>query len=120
MGLCARDYINRPLDDTLSGGELKRIELAMALAKGGDVLLFDEPEAGIDLWSFEGLVNLFKNLKDKTIIIVSHQKKIIDNAHKIAAKILQDKKDVIEKVVQILLDKETIYKLKSLSAQVTI
>jgi len=80
VGLCARDYINRPLDDTLSGGELKRIELAMALAKGGDVLLFDEPEAGIDLWSFEGLVNLFKNLKDKTIIIVSHQKKIIDNA----------------------------------------
>ena len=53
VGLCAKDYIDRELDDRLSGGELKRIELAIALAKGGDVMLFDEPEAGIDLWSFD-------------------------------------------------------------------
>lgn len=80
VGLCAKDYVSRELDDRLSGGELKRIELAIALAKDGDVLLFDEPEAGIDLWSFDGLVNIFKELKNKTIIIVSHQKKVIDNA----------------------------------------
>lgn len=80
VGLCAKDYIDRELDDRLSGGELKRIELAIALAKGGDVLLFDEPEAGIDLWSFDGLVNIFKELKNKTVIIVSHQKKLLDNA----------------------------------------
>lgn len=80
VGLCAKDYVSRELDDRLSGGELKRIELAIALAKDGDVLLFDEPEAGIDLWSFDGLVNIFKELKNKTVIIVSHQKKVIDNA----------------------------------------
>ena len=80
VGLCARDYINRELDSSLSGGELKRIELATALAKSGKVLLFDEPEAGIDLWSFDSLVGLFKNLKNKTVVIVSHQKKILENA----------------------------------------
>lgn len=80
VGLCAKDYIDRELDDSLSGGELKRIELAIALAKGGDIFLFDEPEAGIDLWSFDGLVNIFKELKNKTVIIVSHQKKLLENA----------------------------------------
>ena len=83
VGLCAKDYIERPLDDTLSGGELKRIELAISLAKGGEVFLFDEPEAGIDLWSFDNLVSIFKALKGKTIIIVSHQKKVIDIADSI-------------------------------------
>ncbi|MBO5910026.1 MAG: ATP-binding cassette domain-containing protein, partial [Clostridia bacterium] len=77
VGMCAKDYINRELDSTLSGGELKRIELAMALAKGGEVFLFDEPEAGIDLWSFENLIDIFKNLKNKIVVIVSHQEKII-------------------------------------------
>ncbi len=80
VGLCAKDYIDRELNDTLSGGELKRIELALALAKGGEVFLFDEPEAGIDLWSFNSLVNIFKSLKGKTVIIVSHQKKLLENA----------------------------------------
>ena len=80
VGLCARDYIDRELNNTLSGGELKRIELAIALAKGGEVFIFDEPEAGIDIWSFDGLTNLFESLKDKTVIIVSHNKKIIDIA----------------------------------------
>lgn len=83
VGLCAKDYIDRPLDETLSGGELKRIELAISLAKGGEVFLFDEPEAGIDLWSFDNLVSVFKGLKGKTIIIVSHQKKVIEIADNI-------------------------------------
>ena len=80
VGLCAKNYLNRELDSTLSGGELKRIELAISLAKGGELYLFDEPEAGIDLWSFDSLVNLFKTLNDKTVIIVSHQEKIIEEA----------------------------------------
>lgn len=83
VGLCAKDYINRELDATLSGGELKRIELALALAKGGEVFLFDEPEAGIDLWSFDDLIKIFKNLKNKIVIIVSHQEKIIECADKV-------------------------------------
>lgn len=65
VGLCARNYIDRELDGSLSGGEAKRIELAMAIAKGGDVFLLDEPEAGIDLWSFSDLTNLFASLRIK-------------------------------------------------------
>ena len=80
VGLCAKDYISRELDSTLSGGELKRIELAVSLAKGGDVFIFDEPEAGIDLWSFEELIKVFASLKGKTVIIVSHQQKILEFA----------------------------------------
>ena len=83
VGLCARNYIDRTVDGTLSGGELKRIELAMTIAKGGEVFLLDEPEAGIDLWSFEDLVTLFKKLHDKTVIIVSHQNRILETADKI-------------------------------------
>ena len=82
VGLCAKDYISRPLDDNLSGGELKRIELAMVLAKGGDVLIFDEPEAGIDIWSFSKLTDIFTSLKG-TLIIVSHQEKILEIADKV-------------------------------------
>ena len=80
VGLCAKDYIYRELDSTLSGGELKRIELAISLAKGGEVFIFDEPEAGIDLWSFEDLIKLFSSLKNKTVIIISHQQKILEQA----------------------------------------
>lgn len=83
VGLCAKNYINRPVDGTLSGGELKRIELAVALAKGGSVFLLDEPEAGIDLWSFDELVKVFEGLKDKTVIIVSHQRRILEAADRI-------------------------------------
>lgn len=83
VGLCAKNYINRELNNTLSGGELKRIEIALALAKGGKVFLFDEPEAGIDLWSFEDLIEIFKGLKNKIVIIVSHQKKILEMADNI-------------------------------------
>ena len=83
VGLCATDYIDRPVDGTLSGGELKRIELATSLAKGGEVFLLDEPEAGIDLWSFDELVGVFDKLRDKTVVIVSHQNKILQAADRI-------------------------------------
>jgi Fe-S cluster assembly ATP-binding protein len=83
VGLCARDYIDREVDSSLSGGELKRIELATALIKKGNFLMLDEPEAGIDLWSFDSLVTTIKNIKSKNklgMIIVSHQQKILDIA----------------------------------------
>lgn len=83
VGLCAREYLGRELDGTLSGGEIKRIELAVSLAKGGEVFLFDEPEAGIDLWSFDDLIGIFKKLQGKTVVIVSHQKKILEIADKV-------------------------------------
>ena len=81
VGLCAKEYVNRNFDKTLSGGEQKRIELALALAKNGECLIFDEPEAGIDMWSFEKLNQLFS--EKQTRIIVSHQENLIKNADKI-------------------------------------
>ena len=78
VGICAKEYINRDFDKTLSGGEKKRIELALALAKKGECCIFDEPEAGIDLWSFERLTSLFE--KNKTYIVVSHHEKILTKA----------------------------------------
>ncbi|MCR4689312.1 MAG: ATP-binding cassette domain-containing protein [Saccharofermentans sp.] len=86
VGLCPRDYIDREINDTLSGGEMKRIEIAMAAAKGGKMSLFDEPEAGIDLWSFNSLIDVFENLREKTdgnILIISHQERILEIADKI-------------------------------------
>ncbi len=86
VGLCARDYIDREIDSSLSGGELKRIELAVALLKKGKCIMLDEPEAGIDLWSFDSLIYTLKNIKSKndlSMIIVSHQEKILDIADKI-------------------------------------
>lgn len=94
VGLCAKDYIDRPLDDKLSGGEQKRIEIAMVLARGGKVNIFDEPEAGIDLWSFEKLTNIFSSLSGSTTIIVSHQQKILE----IADEVILLKNGQIEKV----------------------
>lgn len=81
VGICAKEYINREFDKTLSGGEQKRIELALAVAKSGSVLIFDEPEAGIDLWSFERLNNLIE--KGKTYLIVSHQERLLERADRI-------------------------------------
>ena len=81
VGLCAKEYINRDFDKTLSGGEQKRIELALAIAKQGECLIFDEPEAGIDLWSFERLTEIFN--KNKCNIVVSHQEKLLNMADKI-------------------------------------
>ena len=82
VGLCARDYVDRDLDDSLSGGELKRIEIASTLARGASLNMFDEPEAGIDLWSFEGLISAFKE-SDSSCVIISHQEKILSIADRI-------------------------------------
>ena len=86
VGLCARDYIDRDVNASLSGGEIKRIEIAMALARGAKLTLFDEPEAGIDLWSFNHLIAVFQKLRQKTrgtSLIISHQERILDIADEI-------------------------------------
>lgn len=86
VGLCARDYINREVNGSLSGGELKRIEIAMIIARGTKVSVFDEPEAGIDLWSFNNLIQVFQKMHEKikgSIIIISHQERILNIADKI-------------------------------------
>ena len=86
VGLCARDYVDRDVDASLSGGEVKRIEIATVLAKDAELMIFDEPEAGIDLWSFARLTETFQALhyrKDKTILIISHQERIIRLADEI-------------------------------------
>lgn len=83
VGLCAKDYLARTFDDKLSGGEQKRIELALAIARNAKVNIFDEPEAGIDIWSFAKLNNLFNSLSSATNIIVSHQQKILEIADEV-------------------------------------
>ena len=86
VGLCARDYIDRDVDGSLSGGELKRIEIATTVARNSKLTIFDEPEAGIDLWSFNSLIKTFKNLKEKYkcgFVIISHQERILDIADKV-------------------------------------
>ena len=86
VGLCARDYLNRDVDTRLSGGEVKRIEIATLLAKNSRLMIFDEPEAGIDLWSFARLTETFRELHEKggrTILIISHQERIIRLADEI-------------------------------------
>ncbi len=86
VGLCARDYLNRDVDTSLSGGEVKRIEIATLLAKNSRLMIFDEPEAGIDLWSFARLTETFRELHKKggrTILIISHQERIIRLADEI-------------------------------------
>ena len=86
VGLCSREYIDRDVDTSLSGGELKRIEIATILAKGGNVMIFDEPEAGIDLWSFSRLTGTFESIHrntDASIVIISHQERIIRLADEI-------------------------------------
>ena len=86
VGLCAKEYINREIDDSLSGGELKRIEIATVMVRNSKFNIFDEPEAGIDLWSFNNLINVFKELRENNnskTIIISHQERIISIADKI-------------------------------------
>ncbi|MBR5090310.1 MAG: ATP-binding cassette domain-containing protein [Ruminiclostridium sp.] len=87
VGLCAKDYINREVNASLSGGELKRIEIATVLARDVKLALFDEPEAGIDLWSFNNLIRIFEKMqssdKERTIVVISHQERILNIADEI-------------------------------------
>ena len=86
VGLCAQEYIDRELDASLSGGEIKRIEIASVLARGAKLSIFDEPEAGIDLWSFARLVETFEELRSKgtgTLLVISHQERILSIADEI-------------------------------------
>ena len=86
VGLCADEYIDREVDSSLSGGEVKRIEIATILARGSKVMIFDEPEAGIDLWSFHRLTKTFRELHEETgctLIIISHQERIISQADEV-------------------------------------
>ena len=87
VGLCAKDYLNREVSNSLSGGELKRIEIAMLAAKKSKLTVFDEPEAGIDLWSFNSLISVFEKIhseiSDSSIVIISHQEKILNIADEI-------------------------------------
>lgn len=86
VGLCAKDYINREVNASLSGGELKRIEIATVLARGTALSIFDEPEAGIDLWSFKNLIRVFERMQEKnhgSILIISHQERILNIADQI-------------------------------------
>ena len=97
VGLCAREYVDREVNNELSGGELKRIEIATAMAKSPKLTLFDEPEAGIDLWSFNNLISVFEKLEEHTngsILIISHQERILNMAQRVivitSGKVSQD------------------------------
>ena len=97
VGLCAQEYLNREVNSGLSGGELKRIEIAMLAAKKSKLTIFDEPEAGIDLWSFNNLISVFEKMHDDikgSIIIISHQERILN----IADEIILMKQGKIEKI----------------------
>ena len=86
VGLCAREYVDRMVDGSLSGGELKRIEIATILARRIQLAVFDEPEAGIDLWSFQNLIQVFEDLQKKqqqSIVIISHQERLLKLADRI-------------------------------------
>lgn len=86
VGLCAKDYINREVNASLSGGEMKRIEIATVMARGTKLSVFDEPEAGIDLWSFQNLIQVFEKMhkeKKGSILIISHQERILNTADEI-------------------------------------
>ena len=86
VGLCAKDYINREINGSLSGGELKRIEIATVLARGTKLSVFDEPEAGIDLWSFQNLIKIFEQMQANirgSILIISHQERILNIADEV-------------------------------------
>ena len=86
VGLCARDYVDREVNASLSGGEIKRIEIAMVMMRGARLSIFDEPEAGIDLWSFQNLIDVFQKLRAQTkgsIVVISHQERILNIADRI-------------------------------------
>ncbi len=98
VGLCANDYLDREVNSSLSGGELKRIEIASVIARGTKLTIFDEPEAGIDLWSFKNLIKVFNDMRtriDGSIVVISHQERILSIADEIV--LLSDGR--VEKVV---------------------
>ncbi|MGN0438253.1 MAG: ABC transporter ATP-binding protein [Lachnospiraceae bacterium] len=103
VGLVPEEYLRRELNDTLSGGEMKRIEIAMTVLRKAKLSIFDEPEAGIDLWSFQSLIHLFEKMQKETdggILIISHQERILKIADQIIylkeGKILEDSKDALK------------------------
>ena len=86
VGLCSKDYLKREINSSLSGGELKRIEIATVVARGTSLSMFDEPEAGIDLWSFNNLIEVFENMAKTvqgSIVIISHQERILNIADEV-------------------------------------
>ena len=97
VGLCAKDYVKREVNASLSGGELKRIEIATVLARGKKLSVFDEPEAGIDLWSFQSLIQVFERMQqrrqDGSIVVISHQERILNTADEI---VVLDKGQVVQ------------------------
>lgn len=108
VGLCAKEYIDREVNNSLSGGELKRIEIATIIARGTKISLFDEPEAGIDIWSFNNLINVFEKMRNDingSIIIISHQERILNIADEIVLiengeiKAFGNKNDVLPKLL---------------------
>lgn len=116
VGLCARDYINREVNASLSGGELKRIEIATVLARRSPITVFDEPEAGIDLWSFGNLISVFEKMHRETsgtIIIISHQERILSTADEII--VIADgsvkSRGASEEILPTLLDSPSVCKI---------
>ena len=108
VGLCAKEYVNREINASLSGGELKRIEIATTMARKSQITIFDEPEAGIDLWSFNNLIKVFERLFQKTqgsVLIISHQERILNIADRVIViangKIKDDgkKEDILSKIL---------------------
>ena len=109
VGLCAKEYIDREVNDSLSGGELKRIEIAVVALRNSKITIFDEPEAGIDLWSFNHLIKIFEDMRNTikgSILLISHQEKILNIADEIVllnnGKIekIGKKEDVMESIIQ--------------------
>lgn len=113
VGICAKDYLKREADASLSGGEMKRIEIATQLIKGAEYTVFDEPEAGIDLWSFSMLVDTFNTLKkkgDRGLIIISHQEKLIQMADELL--VLSEGRITKKGQAEMVLDQIQCHKIK--------
>ena len=117
VGLCAKEYLNREITSSLSGGELKRIEIAMLAAKKSKLTVFDEPEAGIDLWSFNSLITVFEKMHQEiansSIVIISHQEKILNIADEIVLLIDGEIKEIgnKEKILPLLLESSKLCKV---------